>query len=671
MDLDLQNDGQQAMDLDSQIKPRFSVGCHLATLITSCGILKKAWEICNVPKNKLDFFLKKDEDDVAYVSFHSLCSEDFKHGEYNIQEEKSFYACLWGNNDKPALVHKGAFERFKSIIDKKEFKTMMDGLKAKTIIFVGHSTGGAVATLATLWFLQKKAQDKSYFCITFGSPLVGNSILGEAIGREGWTGKFCHVVSKHDIVPRVLLAPVMLIEKPLKVLVPHWWGVMHTVAATNPSIKNDCRTFLKKFLEYTSTIANDSAGVSDPPSIYRPFGTYMFCSDQGAACIDDSEAVLKMLHFTMQEMSFDKLVSDHTCYGKMLETITNALPKAMPIANVTTDSFEMGIVLELEAMGVGDQEKRDAFCALKKAGGMENMQDAIIKKLNYNLSQSQHYMAKLESYKSSSKTGSGYYDNFKQHWEMRDEDVNKAREDLGAFWKDIIKKEEMHLLPSDFRGQNKWINAGTAYRRLVEPLDIAHYYQTRKDSNLSYLSDEVRPYHHQVLEKWLKEKDETRTGKLQRNRIEFASLTLDSCFWARLEDACQNLTTLHREKSEFITFAMIRCQEFQDVIYTMIEEMSISEEVFLKKSSFMIWWDQYSKYLQTHFSYLKENSSLFSFMTWREKYNSCLQRELPQLTLSSPLLSFKIFWDGNEKHLDGTEGEKVIQQAIQKLQVKR
>ncbi|XP_057826072.2 lipase-like PAD4 [Cryptomeria japonica] len=619
------------MGFDLQTTPRFSVGRELATLITSCGILDKAWEeICNVSKNNIDFLLKED-DGVAYVTFPSFSGEDFivtdsKYGEYDIQNEKIFSACLKGNDDKKALVHKGAFNRFLRIVESSDFKAKMQGLKEQAIIFAGHSMGGAVATLATLWFLQKKARNISYFCITFGSPLVGNAIVGEAIGREDWTGRFCHVVSKYDIVPRMLLAPFESIVEPLGAIVPHWESIMGIgyVAVTHLSIPEACKTLLEKILQCTSTIANNYPGESGLRSPYKPFGTYMFCSSQGAACIDDSEAVLKMLHFSMQEMPFDQLagtcVSDHTGYGQILETISKDLLNAMPNAKVAADAFEMGIALELEAMGVGDQNHH-ASLALRKAGEMKNEQDLNIEKLNNDLSKSQSLMAEVEWYKGRCTKGSGYYDTFKQHGEKPEFHVNLARIKLRAFWDEIVEKEEKHVLPSDFRCQNKWINAGTAYRRLVEPLDIAYYYRRQKD-NKSYLSDGVRPHCHIVLEKWLKEKDQTRAGRDNKYRTKFASLTLDSCFWARIEEACQALTNLQKEQDQHqvLNASLQECLEFENYIWDIISNKSISVEVFLEQSSFMNWWKQYSSYLQLQTPQWISSSPLFNFManeTWK------------------------------------------------------
>lgn len=124
-----------------------------------------------------------------------------------------------------------------------------------------------------------------------------------------------------------------------------------------------CRILLENVLNYTSTIANNYPGESGFRSPFVPFGTYMFCSSHGAACIEDSEAVLKMLHLTIRSpeaIPDDQIahvcISEHTDYGSTLEIITKELLIASQIANfVANSSFEVGIALELEAMGLKAQ----------------------------------------------------------------------------------------------------------------------------------------------------------------------------------------------------------------------------------------------------------------------------------------------------------------------------
>ena len=62
---------------------------------------------------------------------------------------------------------------------------------------------------------KNRLKQSSPFCITFGCLLVGDIRLVEAVGHEKWIGNFCHVVSKHDIVPHMLLIPFESILEPL------------------------------------------------------------------------------------------------------------------------------------------------------------------------------------------------------------------------------------------------------------------------------------------------------------------------------------------------------------------------------------------------------------------------------------------------------------------------
>ena len=109
------------------------------------------------------------------------------------------------------------------------------------------------------------------------------------------------MVFKHDIVPRTLLAPLESIAKPLIAIFPYWQG-KHVPDAF---VQNACRTLLNNVLD--SLMESDEAVKRSP---YMPFGTYMFCSINGATCIENSETVLKMLHWTMQsqETSLDEIV---------------------------------------------------------------------------------------------------------------------------------------------------------------------------------------------------------------------------------------------------------------------------------------------------------------------------------------------------------------------------
>jgi len=436
---------------------------------------------------------------------------------------------------------------------------------------------------------------------------VGDAGLVEAVGRENWAGNFCHVVSQHDIVPRMFLAPFDSIAEPLIAILPYWQDIMvhGSKAFLRSSIQDACRTLLNNVLQFTHKVTNygpeslRELGVIKR-SPYRPFGTYMFCSGEGAACIDNSETVLKILHLTMQsyEKPYDNIVQDflseHVEYGSVLNHVIEKSISGRRSAKPDSESSDkMGLSLQLEAIGVGDQND-DAPIALQMARDIENKLNTNIAKLAIELSEKQCIMAELEWSKERCEKENAltYYDSFKKH---EDIDTNSGRERLDGFWDEIIEMWKKHELPSDFQSQNKWINAGTAYRRFVEPLDIAHYYRMSEGKG-NYLSD-GRPTRHKVLEKWMEEKEKTRSSKGRSSRTKFASLTQDSCFWAQVEEALKEMKNLEEgQQQQFGSLEM-----FEGYATKMINDRNISSDVFLEGSSFMEWWKEWKEYKNNRF----------------------------------------------------------------------
>lgn len=69
-----------------------------------------------------------------------------------------------------------------------------------------------------------------------------------------------------------------------------------------------------------------------------------------------------------------------------------------------------------------------------------------------------------------------YYDSFKLQREVHDFNANVSRLELAGLWDEIVEMLRRRELPDGFESRQDWVNLGTLYRRLVEPLDIANYY---------------------------------------------------------------------------------------------------------------------------------------------------------------------------------------------------
>lgn len=169
-----------------------------------------------------------------------------------------------------------------------------------------------MASLFTLWLL--KDSNKRPTCITFGSPLLGDSGLQQAISeRPSWNSSFLHVVSNQDPIPRSLISPT-----------------------------------------------NVFAGSIPQPCIYMPFGMFLLCSDSDCSCFEEPESVLDL----MTEMNLNSQHQDNHSlafdYEQVLERLKHRviLKGASQLFQFSVDQLQAGIDLQLEAIGIGGQVKQ-------------------------------------------------------------------------------------------------------------------------------------------------------------------------------------------------------------------------------------------------------------------------------------------------------------------------
>ena len=192
--------------------------------------------------------------------------------------------------------------------------------KKKQIVFTGHSSGAPMAILATLWTLERYLPPKSQggvplLCVTFGSPLVGNHIFSHATRRENWSHYFMHFVMRYDIVPRIFLAPLSSFNQRFEVISqffnPKSKSFMSESIGRSTSTPDFYFAVMSNVATVTSHAASKLMGTADatlqtmanfvPLSPYRPFGTYIFCTENGKKIvIRNPDAILQLLFFSAQ-----------------------------------------------------------------------------------------------------------------------------------------------------------------------------------------------------------------------------------------------------------------------------------------------------------------------------------------------------------------------------------
>ncbi|XP_042497688.1 senescence-associated carboxylesterase 101-like [Macadamia integrifolia] len=456
---------------------------------------------------------------------------------------------------------------------------LFQGLRnpSRRLIVTGHSLGGWVASLFCLWLLEKidKKNSNLPICITFGSPLLGDDGLRKAIrNQSGWYPRFLHVVSDRDIIPRTFLS-----------------------STTN--------------------------------NTYKPFGTFLMCSPSGSACFDDHDSILSLL----DAIGSSQLPTNLMDYKNLLEHLTHQIiisKGASQLHELSGDSLRAGIILQLDAIGDNrmkeDNVEDPLITAMERRERMSyHKHKDRISKSEKKLNDSKMDMANLEWYKKicSSKVPIGYYDCYKRKQFPRDIDVVLKKKRLTKYWEDVVDDAERKPPKQGFVPlPTRLLGGGTNYRRMAEPLDIADYY----DQGKTNYRTQGRPRHYKLLQTWqeeeerlkaeekrLKEEKERAEGKeraeeKEKNiRDKAATLTVDSCFWADVEEAMILIESI--KNGEVVEESpMAQLKKFEDYVMGLINNLAVSPEIFLE-SSFMKWWKEYEKITEpTH------GSSLADFM---------------------------------------------------------
>lgn len=240
----------------------------------------------------------------------------------------------------------------------------MDGVMArsKSIVITGHSLGGTTASLCALSLLcnlQSTSSSTSLLCLTFGSSLLGNESFSKAILRERWGGNFCHVVTKYDIMPRLLFTPLEIITTQLHFLLQYWNLSMTSPQFAKLAVQISDQQKIEFFRFVISHLEGlVQVGKEDVKSLYWPFGNYLFCSEDGAICLDNAHSIIKMMHLMFTtNASPNVCMDDHMKYGNYVGKISSLFLKKKTLmqGELPESSYEASVVLTLQSFGITTQ----------------------------------------------------------------------------------------------------------------------------------------------------------------------------------------------------------------------------------------------------------------------------------------------------------------------------
>lgn len=238
---------------------------------------------------------------------------------------------------------------------------------------------------------------------------------------------------------------------------------------------------------------------------------------------------------------------------------------------------------------------RNCLAMARQLGCKRNLNNA---KMAVSLAKISPLRAQIEWYKAfcdSSDDQLGYYDWFKRRSaSKRGSKVNMNRIRLGQFWDELINMLETNQLTHDFHKQPKYVNASQFYKLLVEPLEIAEYYRTGMHKKKGHYIEHGREKRFKIFDKWWRDR---KVGDEESNpRSKFASLTQDSCFWARVEEARDNIYhTIGEMDSGRRLFFLDKIEKFDQYARGMIERKEVSVDVLAKNSSYNLFKEEWKE----------------------------------------------------------------------------
>jgi len=203
------------------------------------------------------------------------------------------------------------------------------------------------------------------------------------------------------------------------------------------------------------------------------------------------------------------------------------------------------------------------------------------------------YRVEIEWYKAccdNSDLQRGYYDSFKQRGaSKRESHINKNRIMLKVFWDGVVSMMDRNELPLNFHKSSEWvIEESQLYKLLVEPLDIAEYYRSGMHMKKGHYISNGRERRYEIFNQWWTER--VVIEKLGNRRTKYASLTQDTCFWARVEEAKEWLDKIKSESNpNNLAFLRDRLNEFEAYAMKLFDGKEASADVLAKNSSFSLW----------------------------------------------------------------------------------
>ncbi|KAL1541551.1 Lipase (class 3), variant 2 [Salvia divinorum] len=570
------------------------IGLKEDVIQRACRLSMKAHE--KAPGKPYIHEKTRGSNDVLFAFPGSWCVDDWytrdPFGEVKVDVSK--FPCIRSvGNEEIGSVNEAFATRFNTLLSRSPLAAEVEKAMSerKQVVFTGHSSGGATAILAAIWCFEKYIRSNhsqtTPLCVTFGSPLAGDHVFCHALRRENCSRCFFHFVMRHDVVPRITLAPLSNIQPwlhgVLESLNPRSQFHLQDTSAASGFLLSVMRNALSvashaacNLKGCTSLLLETVASIVEL-SPYRPFGTFVFCPGNGKlVVVDNPDAVLQLLFFCLQLSPEEenteflhKMMRDHFLYESELEESLNMQDVIYldSLVNIPLDAHATtSYAAALNDLGLTAQ----ARLCLRAAGEMERQKMENQRRIDSNKDTIREALKKIHEYKTSCEIKKiGYYDTFKIQKDITDFHANVKRQELSGIWDEIVEMIKRYELPDGFEGRKEWVELGTLFRRLMEPLDIANYYRHLLNEDTGPYMVKARPKRYKFTQKWREHAEGMVAGG-----------SSETTFWAEVEE-------LRAKPYDQIRDEVLRLE--QD-LYAWVSKGWMGTDVFLEGSSFSKWW---------------------------------------------------------------------------------
>ncbi|KAG2329666.1 hypothetical protein Bca52824_000846 [Brassica carinata] len=567
-------------------------------------LITKSWMASTRAYNTDHFHIEEETETVFVASRPSFLEKDWfapanksPFGETKMKRDQ--FPCMRSiGNDVDAIVNESFLKNLELLTSPTTafcdyVKTVVERRQSQRIVFTGHSTGGATAILATVWYLEtyfKKQRTGGFplpepLCVTFGAPLVGDYVFNHALGRENWSRFFVNFVTRFDLVPRIMLARKASTKQALLHVLSQLDPRVAVIQENDQSIPGFYTTVMKE----TATVAHQAVceliGYGDAfletfssfldLSPYRPAGTFVFSTGTRLVSVSNSDAILQILFYASQSSNQHELslvpyqsIRDHRSYEEMAHSMA-----MKPLNHLDLHHLPLDGDPSLKDLGLSTRARqcvRAAFEAEKQRADNQtkiyNKLPKIVEKLVWI---EDDYKQKCKAHKN------GYYDSFKYSNEEKDFKANVNRAELAGLFDEVLGLVKKGLLPDGFEGHREWIKLSTRYRRLIEPLDISNYHRHLKNEDTGPYMLKGRPNRYKHAQRGY-EHELLKEGK---SAEEIKGSGCGSCFWADVEEL--------KGKA----YESVEVNRFETLVEGWIRDGEIDDDqIFLEGSTFRKWW---------------------------------------------------------------------------------